>query len=131
MALKVPGNSHEVKIGLMPIKYIQADHLDSVLSLSGPCSGSLRSFMAPIWTKNGPFWTNMALKVPGNSHEVKIGLIPIKYIQADHLDPVLFCFVICIINLSILAVEFLHSTVVLREGSGGGFLVLRHCNWVP
>ena len=24
MALKVPGNSHEVKIGLMPIKYIQA-----------------------------------------------------------------------------------------------------------
>ena len=67
--------------------------------------------MAPIWTKNGPFWTNMAQGIPGNSHSYR--------------------FVICIINLSILAVEFLHSTVVLREGSGGGFLVLRHCNWVP
>ena len=41
--------------------------------------------MAPIWTKNGPFWTNMAQGIPGNSHEVKIGLMPIKYIQADHL----------------------------------------------
>ena len=26
--------------------------------------------MAPIWTKNGPFWTNMAQGIPGNSHEV-------------------------------------------------------------
>ena len=42
--------------------------------------------MAPIWTKNGPFWTNMAQGIPGNSHSVKIGLMPIKYIQADHLD---------------------------------------------
>ena len=60
MALKVPGNSHEVKIGLMPLKYIQADHLDPVLSLSGPYLGSLTSFYDPIWTKmafldlNGP-----------------------------------------------------------------------------
>ena len=45
--------------------------------------------MAPIWTKNGPFWTNMAQGIPGNSHEVKIGLMPMKYIQTDHLDPVL------------------------------------------
>ena len=44
MALKVAGNSPEAKIGLMPLKYIQADHLDPVLSLSGPYSGSLRSF---------------------------------------------------------------------------------------
>ena len=44
VALKVPGNSHEVKFGLMPMKYIQTDHLDLVLSLSGPYSGSLRSF---------------------------------------------------------------------------------------
>ena len=89
MALNVPGNSHEVKIGLMPMKYIQTDHLDPVLSLSGPYSGSLRSFYDPIWTKMALFWTNMALKVPGNSHEVKIGLILMKYIQADHLGPVL------------------------------------------
>ena len=75
MALEAPGNSHEVKIGLILMKYIQADHLGPVLSLSGPYSGSLRSFYGPIWTKMALFWTNMALKVPGNSHEVKIGLI--------------------------------------------------------
>ena len=51
MALKVPGNSHKVKIGLMPMKYIQTVHLGPVLSLSGPYSGSLRSFYGPIWTK--------------------------------------------------------------------------------
>ena len=55
LALNGPGNSHEVKIGLMPMKYIQTDHLDPVLSLSGPYSGSLRSFYGPIGTQYGPF----------------------------------------------------------------------------
>ena len=44
--------------------------------------------MAQFGPNMALFWTNMALKVPGNSHEVKIGLMPMKYIQADHLDPV-------------------------------------------
>ena len=78
MALKVPGNSHEVRFGLIPMKYIQADHLDPVLSLSGSYSGSLRSFYGPIWTNMALFWTNVALKVPDNSHEVKFGLMPMK-----------------------------------------------------
>ena len=45
--------------------------------------------MAQFGPNMALFWTNMALNVPGNSHEVKVGLISMKYIQADHLDPVL------------------------------------------
>ena len=41
--------------------------------------------MAQLGPKMALSWTNMAQKIPGNSHEVKIGLMPIKYIQADHL----------------------------------------------